>query len=118
MNQCKQCGGGTNDPYRIAYCEDCAPADRLVESVGVKRNTHWANLIRKYGVDKQMWDAMYFEQNGECLICSNREAKVVDHSHETGKPRGLLCVACNGFLGFVESPGAVDSALEYLKEYA
>jgi hypothetical protein len=111
---CKQCGG-IMVATRKSYCQDCAPSDRKHKS-GVRYNTHWANLIRLYGVDRQMWNAMYFDQDGTCLICSENEAKVLDHNHETGRPRGLLCQPCNGFLGFVEAPGKLDAALKYLEE--
>jgi hypothetical protein len=63
-----------------------------------------------------MWDAMYFEQDGKCLICKEREAVAIDHCHTTGKVRGLLCLGCNTFLGHIESEGRLAAALEYLEE--
>lgn len=49
-----------------------------------------------------MWNAVYFEQDGQCLLCE-KEAQVVDHSHATGKPRGLLCRKCNVALHYIEN---------------
>ena len=76
-------------------------------------------MIRRYGVDKQMFEAMYFEQDGKCAIAScTREAKSVDHDHRTRKVRGLVCQGCNVALGFVESARWLTDALQYLADAA
>jgi hypothetical protein len=74
--------------------------------------------MRLYGVDAQMFNAMYFEQDGKCLICEQQEAKVVDHCHKTGRVRGLLCPGCNGHLGWMETSGALQRAMNYVAEGA
>ncbi|AWN05284.1 endonuclease VII [Streptomyces phage Ibantik] len=105
---CRQCWGpirwvdgrGGN---RKRICDECAPNER------------YRSLVQRYGVDKAMFEAMYFEQNGKCALepCT-REAVAVDHCHETGKVRGLLCKGCNVAVGFLEWRGWLDSAHEYL----
>lgn len=66
-------------------------------------------------MDKQMFEAMYFEQDGKCAIPScPREAVSVDHCHTTGRVRGLLCQGCNVAIGFLETPNWVAGAQEYL----
>lgn len=117
MRDCKQCGCDIEDARRQSYCHDCAPTDRI-NGKGEQSNAHWCNVIRNYGVDKQMWDAMYFEQDGKCLICLDQEAKVVDHCHKTGRVRGLLCQGCNAHLGWMEMSGALERALDYVAEGA
>lgn len=114
-SKCKQCGCDTNDVSRKAYCHDCAPSSE-VNGKGERSNFKWSNLIRLYGVDKQMFDAMYFEQDGKCLVCLDKEATVVDHCHKSGRVRGLLCAGCNGHLGWMEQSGALDRALDYVAE--
>lgn len=91
------------------YCESCVPKDR---KGGMKHRQN----IYLYGVDKMMYDAMYFEQDGNCLVCEEREAEVVDHCHKTGRVRGLLCRACNTMLGMIEDNGRLNRALEYIAE--
>ncbi|WP_221305103.1 endonuclease domain-containing protein [Streptomyces sp. Ag109_O5-1] len=71
--------------------------------------------MRRYGVDKQMFEAMYFDQDGKCAIENcRREAACIDHDHATGKVRGLLCQGCNVAIGFVEWQGWVAGARAYL----
>jgi hypothetical protein len=85
-------------------CAVCAPDSRF------------RTLVRRYGVDKAMYEAMYFEQDGACAILSCvREAVAVDHCHESGRPRGLLCLGCNVALGFVENKQWMNGAQEYLR---
>jgi len=92
------------------FCRDCVPGDDPKERMKQRA------AINLYGVDQQMWDAMYFEQDGKCLICEEREATCIDHCHETGRVRGLLCLGCNTLLGFIETPGRLEAALQYKSE--
>jgi hypothetical protein len=63
-----------------------------------------------YGIGIVDYDRMLAEQGGKCAICDSPEALPgkadrffsVDHCHNTGKVRGLLCVACNHLLGRFE----------------
>jgi len=63
---------------------------------------------------------MYAEQRGSCAICGKGEAEngkalAVDHDHESGVVRGLLCDHCNLALGrFQDSPEILRRALDYL----
>jgi hypothetical protein len=51
-----------------------------------------------------------------CLICNSDEKLVVDHDHETGKIRGMLCNHCNRGLGhFRDNPELLEKAKDYLK---
>lgn len=104
--RCPQCWEPT--AYKVGsrrgqICTDCAPNDRF------------RSLVKRYGVDQHMWNAMYFEQDGKCAIESCfREARSVDHNHRTGELRGLLCQGCNVAVGFIESAHWLTDALDYL----
>lgn len=92
-----------------------------------------AHLLRKFGISLEEFRALEAAQGGRCAICrqppvivmgirSRRQGRavrprlVVDHDHETGKIRGLLCTPCNRGIGFLDdSPERVAAALEYLR---
>ena len=78
-----------------------------------------------YGLDYKDYLSMHTKQHGSCEICSMPIAKFknddgvptahVDHDHETGEVRGLLCRGCNTGLGmFKDDPTLLDAAIDYL----
>lgn len=53
----------------------------------------------------------------QCVICGDEGPLVVDHCHETGQIRGMLCNHCNRGLGqFRDDPILLEFAAEYLRE--
>ena len=64
---------------------------------------------------------MFDEQGGRCKICGVHQSEIkrslcVDHDHETGKVRGLLCGKCNTAIGlFGDNRELVKLAFEYLE---
>jgi hypothetical protein len=76
--------------------------------------------IAKYRLTPAQYKAMLDEQDGRCAICDFLPYRThdlyIDHNHETGKVRGLLCSNCNTGLGlFKDNPRIVDRAWEYLE---
>lgn len=71
--------------------------------VGKRRDEH---LRRLYGISQAKYEEMLDAQGGVCAICeeppNGGKALAVDHCHETGVVRGLLCSGCNGSLGWYE----------------
>ena len=83
-----------------------------------ERNRKWRENHRgyRYGV---IYEQLLTEQAGVCAICdgnrSNR-ALGVDHDHNTGTVRGLLCDRCNKGLGFfADNPEWLERAAEFLR---
>lgn len=71
---------------------------------------------RKYGISMTERDAMLAEQFGICCICLAASAEHVDHDHETGRVRGVLCFSCNAALGqFKDQPGVIRRAAAYVE---
>lgn len=71
------------------------------------RTTRNAELRRKFGITLERYEALLASQDGKCGLCGTTEPKGqgsfhVDHCHETGKIRGLLCHHCNTHLGIYE----------------
>jgi len=58
--------------------------------------------MARYGLTPEQYWALYEAQGGVCYICERATGKVrrlaVDHDHQTGYVRGLLCKPCNSIL--------------------
>ena len=53
-----------------------------------------------------------------CKIDLEGKKKCIDHNHETGKVRGVLCHSCNVALGhFRDDTELIQKAIKYLKKY-
>lgn len=92
---------------------------RQHKSTEAQRRRAWENsLIRLYGLTVAEYQEMFVEQGGACAICGREESwrLCVDHDHETGAVRALLCRACNTHVGIVENHLA--RIQEYLEEHA
>ncbi len=77
-----------------------------------------ANLKRFFNITLKKYDEILESQGGGCAICHEPpgdRALSVDHSHETGHIRGLLCSECNRGLGtFKDDKYRLMGAILYL----
>lgn len=95
---------------------------RSSEYAKAKRLSYRRKL--SYGITQEAYDALLAQQNGVCAICGNPETVIirgtlcplsVDHDHDTGKIRGLLCSTCNAALGlFKDNIENLSNAIDYL----
>ena len=82
-------------------------------------------LKSTYGISLEDFENMLKLQNHSCAICSfsfdytsQSKGPHVDHDHETGKVRMILCRFCNNLLGYADDNIAVlESAIMYLDKY-
>lgn len=66
---------------------------------------------------REFYKRVYSEVGGCCMICHQPERLVIDHNHDTGEMRGLLCYTHNAGLGmFQDDPALLDKAATYLRE--
>ncbi len=75
-------------------------------------------LQRNYGITQTEYEAMHVAQGGRCAICrtlNEEEVLHVDHDHESGEVRGLLCRACNLGIGHLGSIEVMLAAINYLQ---
>lgn len=89
---------------------------RYSESAKRKATYGKSRLKRKYGPGIFAFISERTKlQNGRCAICGIEDKLVVDHNHQTGELRGLLCQHCNKLLGFSkENPAILVAAVAYL----
>lgn len=111
---------------RQPYCKKCHNAKM--------RDKYSSNLMkdydlkRNYGISLNDYDKLFLEQKGKCKICETHISEInkrhkkhlcVDHCHETGIIRGLLCDSCNRGIGLLKDDANIlKSAYEYLIKYS
>lgn len=82
-----------------------------------RRHSRSVALLRKFGISVEQYDAMLDGQAGACALCLEPETVLdwrggsrclsVDHDHDDGRIRGLLCFRCNTAVGRIEKGGLV-----------
>jgi hypothetical protein len=77
--------------------------------------------LRKYGLTPDQYAAMLAGQQGRCAVCGKlgptdwSGSFPVDHDHETGAMRGILCAGCNTAIGLMgDDPDRLLAAAAYL----
>jgi Recombination endonuclease VII len=118
-------------PWSVANSEWWTPPQRQDSYSADQRRAYertW-RFQRKFGITVEDYDRMLAEQNGGCAICERKPDRVrrrtgkvldlaVDHSHEDGHVRGLLCTDCNVVLGLMDdSPDLLRAAVAYLERH-
>lgn len=138
MKTCTKCGEtlplerfspNKRSGARKSYCKPCQASvmrqRRLEFPEAIKAAERRRHLKRTYGLTPEEYDRLLTVQGGVCRICSQPERRryagrlmlmTVDHDHQTGAVRGLLCYACNSALGlFGEDPERLLAAVAYLR---
>jgi hypothetical protein len=98
--------------YTRPFCFDCKS----------KANFEY-DLWKNYRIRLSDYERLYEAQEGNCACCGQHEEKFkrklhVDHDHESGKIRGLLCTQCNPGIGyFQDSIERLQKAINYLKKF-
>lgn len=102
---------------RHAYCKPCHNArgkETRQRLYGGSRHYH---LKKRYGIGAAEFDELVREQDGVCPICNRPGPEHVDHDHESGRVRGVLCFNCNGGLGqFGDNTERLYRAAFYLED--
>lgn len=80
-------------------------------------------LKQRYGITPEEFDAMLLAQGNCCAVCKSPDPRHsrgwrVDHNHQTGKIRGVVCNPCNVAIGMAhEDPGVMFQIAVYLKAH-
>lgn len=101
---------------RQPRCKDCARDGRGAYYTPEKRRAR--HLQRTYGLSVEQYAELARQQGMACAICEQvpDRALAVDHCHDTGRVRGLLCTPCNSALGrFGDDAERLQRAIRYLQ---
>jgi hypothetical protein len=122
-------------PCANSECNDTVPANRASSFCSKKcyqrhryvtRNGaeigYAEHIARRYGMTAEEYRRRVDAQRGRCAICGDEPENGgrlhVDHNHESGAVRDLLCRACNQGLGHAkEDPARLRAMIAYLKRH-
>jgi len=100
-------------------CKECKKREYKTHK-GKRRSRR---MERLYGMTAEIFSLILASQDNSCAICKNKDSNgrrdwfSVDHCHDTGIVRGLLCNNCNLLLGNAKDDiGILASAIEYLEK--
>ena len=108
-----------------AYDSDCKPCNlqkkkKYYKSTG-KSVKRLSDNLKLYGISKEEYNQMFTQQAGCCKGCNKHQSEFkkafsIDHCHDTGIVRGLLCMHCNLILGHAkDSIDTLTNLINYLK---
>lgn len=109
--------------YRIEHREELRKKstkyyrkNRLQDSYKLAARKY--HLRKKYGITIEQYNAIFASQGSKCAICGhnapkNKRGWHLDHCHDTGRVRGILCHVCNTKLGWYQQ--FKDEIEAYLK---
>lgn len=85
-----------------------------------KERVRMQRYERSFGLKEEQVRSMLEQQQNLCVLCDKPlgEKYAVDHDHDSGKVRALLCGPCNSKLGVLEkNPAWVAAAIRYINTY-
>ena len=126
---CPDCGADKRELFYLdstgrktnARCKPCHKAHTLKRWHSMTQEEKMATRVRAmYGIEPDEYLEMCNSQQGKCAICGNEPTTQrglhLDHCHDTGQVRGLLCHGCNTGLGaFSDDPELLAKAIGYLR---
>lgn len=94
-----------------------------LEKISLSKGAWYLNkLCKRHGITIDFYNDLVKKQSGLCAICKSPpglkriKRLVIDHDHQTGKVRGLLCMHCNAALGKLgDTKEQLLKVLEYLE---
>ena len=111
-------------------CRDCEKKARIKYRKGSRES--YLKSVRKnyrkrvYGLNEEAFKEIWLKQGGKCPVCEKEltdelgtkhlpSKAVIDHCHDTGKIRGILCTMCNKGIGLLgDRRETIVKALKYL----
>jgi Recombination endonuclease VII len=105
-------------PSGVAICLGCKRQAGARYREKNKAAIHFKGRLARYGISAHLFAALWEAQTGQCAICHaelHPEKYRIDHDHQTGAVRGILCTSCNAGLGLLkDSVEVLMQAAQYL----
>ena len=139
LYECRKCNAQVPDSefynrLKDRMCKECCrriAKERYHTSAETRTSIKYRNrvkLVKSYGLTMDDFENMLVTQHGMCAGCNvhldlfapNKQgnAACIDHDHDTGKVRGLLCRCCNLALGYVKDcPTTLRGLALYLEKH-
>lgn len=114
-----------NNTRRLkAQCKSCDSLEFQVWANSCKEDLQEKDRTRyykkKYGLEEDLAKILSNAENriGRCPICKQKTVLVLDHCHDSGEVRDLICGTCNSLLGYSkESLNTLYGAIMYIKKH-
>ena len=124
--RCKPCSKRISRDHRSDNYETHRQTDKAYRSrPDIRARNRDVRLRRRYGIGAGEYDALLARQGGVCAVCyedrrDSRDREMpVDHDHDSGAIRGILCDNCNRIIGlFQDDPRILRNAVRYLQRWA
>lgn len=102
---------------KASWCKKCVNStrrDNRKRTYTPENKRKW-QIKTRYGMTVAQVDAMHAAQGGSCAVCRKPISKFhIDHNHNTGKVRGLLCHRCNVMIGGWDDKAWLEAAMRYM----
>ena len=122
---CEFCGADITERRRTTRFCSAQCSNRFTNKNRTPEQRRAYRLWSKYKITAEKYDSLLQAQGGACAICRASEPGTshgfwhVDHCHNEGHVRGLLCSTCNTGLGsFRDQPAVLRRAADYLEAAA
>jgi len=108
--------------YFSSRCKPCHQQYKK-ENPNTAKNKKAEKLKLRYGLTYEEWELIREKEGYACMICGITEDEIgrvldVDHCHDSGKARGVLCNSCNNVLGKAKDRiDVLKAAITYLETY-
>lgn len=100
--------------WLVREVQEWAESRPVKRTYTAENKRKWA-LKTRYGLTPEQVEAMSIAQGGQCAVCKKPIEKFhIDHNHNTGAVRGLLCHRCNVRIGGWDDEAWLSSALRYM----
>lgn len=122
VRRCWKCEAPVPEAVRKpgrTVCGNCRADDRdpVLAVLKDRRRT-----LRKYGLTQESFDQLLLEQDGKCRTCGTDDPGgkgwCIDHCHQSGRVRALLCHRCNMALGYgLEDPRILRALADFAEQW-